>query len=56
VGDQFRLKEIYGRGYFISVSVEMEKYLAAGPGGSDELDVGSQGSSGSHISVMTEQI
>jgi len=26
VGDLFRLKEIYGKGYFISVSVELEKY------------------------------
>jgi ABC-type multidrug transport system ATPase subunit len=32
VGDQFKLKEIYGRGYFISVSVEMEKFMQQGGG------------------------
>jgi ABC-type multidrug transport system ATPase subunit len=25
VGDQFRLKDIYGKGYFVSVSVDMDR-------------------------------
>ena len=25
VGDQFKLKEIYGKGYFITISVDMNK-------------------------------
>lgn len=54
VGDQFKLKEIYGKGYFISISIEMDKYTQPF-GGSEEMEIGS-GLSGSHVSVMTEQI
>ena len=49
VGDQFKLKEIYGKGYFISVSVEMEKCSLGGA----EMEVAPFIS---HVSVMTEQI
>lgn len=53
VGDQFKLKEIYGKGYFISVSVEMEKShqqsLSEAEGNGIQFN-------GSHVSIMTEQI
>jgi ABC-type multidrug transport system ATPase subunit len=52
VGDQFRLKDIYGKGYFISISLELEKKMMQLGTEEDENDM--QGNfNNSHVSIMT---
>lgn len=54
VGDQFKLKEMYGRGYFVSINVELEKGKAV----SYSNDEGYESASlrNNHVSIMTEQL